>query len=144
MSKRDPCGVRGRATRQWPVDSAALHRYDQGAFLFADCFIETGFSLHESDSGLATVRLTGEYDIARREELATLFQSVNGADPLLIDMTDVSYVDSTFLNELATLRLSDAARSITIAGVSEHVARLLKTVSFDQLFLITPATGEAH
>jgi len=89
----------------------------------------------KNDPQLATVRLTGEYDIARREELTQLFRSVNGG-ALVIDMTDVSYVDSTFLNELATLRLSDKSRSITLAGVSEHVARLLKTVSFDQLFVI--------
>lgn len=112
-----------------------------GASVFAACFIGTGVSLDEkNDLRLATVRLTGEYDIARREELATLFRSINGADPLVIDMTDVSYVDSTFLNELATLRLGDTGRSITIAGVSEHIAHLLKTVSFDQLFVISPET----
>jgi anti-anti-sigma factor len=89
-----------------------------------------------NDSQLATVRLTGEYDIARREELARLFQSIDGQRPLVIDMSDVSYVDSTFLNELANLRLSDKGRSITISGANEHIARLLKTVSFDQLFKI--------
>jgi anti-anti-sigma factor len=90
----------------------------------------------QNDAQLATVRLAGEYDIARREELARLFQSIDGEHPLVIDMSDVSYVDSTFLNELANLRLSDKGRSITISGVNEHIARLLKTVSFDQLFKI--------
>ena len=84
----------------------------------------------------ATLRLAGEYDIARRDEFAKLLQSVNGSAPLVIDMADVTYVDSTFLNELARLRLSDKNRSITLAGVSDHVARLLKTVSFDRLFVI--------
>jgi anti-anti-sigma factor len=89
-----------------------------------------------SGSSVETVRLIGEYDIARREELARAFQSVNNGDPLLIDMSEVSYVDSTFLNELAALRLTDRRRLITLAGVSQHVARLLKTVSFDRLFVL--------
>lgn len=88
----------------------------------------------KEDARLATLFLTGEYDIARREELARRFQSVSGEHPLVIDVSEGTYVDSTFLNELASLRLNGKGPSISISGVNEHIARLLETVSFDQLF----------
>ncbi len=83
------------------------------------------------------IHLEGEYDLTRREELASLFGSVNGAGALVIDMTNVSYIDSTILSELGSLRQRAAERPIKLAGANEHLRRIFSIVNFDTLFEIS-------
>ena len=83
------------------------------------------------------IRLEGEYDLTRRDELASLFGSINGAGALVIDMTNVSYIDSTMLSELGSLRRRAQEIPIKLAGANEHLRRVLSIVNFDSLFEIT-------
>lgn len=83
------------------------------------------------------IKLGGEYDISRKAEIAGLFGGIDGQSSLAIDMTAVTYIDATFLGLLATLRLRNKARSITLAGVNKHIRRVLKIVKFDKLFDVT-------
>lgn len=83
------------------------------------------------------VRLSGEYDLSRKDEIVALFQSVD-SQPLVIDLTDVTYVDSTILREFSRLKALDTQRSITLRGANEHVRRILEIVQFDKIFEITP------
>src|SRR5579871_3091529 len=55
-------------------------------------------------AGSPDVELSGEYDLARKQEVAALFAAVNGKASITIDMREVTYVDSTFLNELVRMR----------------------------------------
>jgi HptB-dependent secretion and biofilm anti anti-sigma factor len=82
------------------------------------------------------VELEGEYDISRRDELASLFSSLEGDGPIVVDMTKVSYIDSTILHELSMLRARDRGREITLLGSSANVRRILKVASFDRIFEI--------
>jgi anti-anti-sigma factor len=82
------------------------------------------------------VELDGEYDLSRRQELASLFASLEGESPLVIDMTKVTYIDSTILHELSTLRERDRGRAITLLGSNASVRRILEIVSFDRIFEI--------
>lgn len=77
--------------------------------------------------------LSGEYDIARREELTTLFRAVQGG-PVTMDMTQVSYIDSTFLAELAAMRFRLNGTSVTLVGVQPNIARVLKIAKLDHFF----------
>ena len=88
------------------------------------------------DSASRHVRLSGEYDIARREEIVTLFQSTIEDGPVTIDMTDVSYIDSTFLAELAAMRFRLNGSSVTLLGVQPNVARILQLSKLDRFFVI--------
>ena len=90
-----------------------------------------------SDSSTRLIKLDGEYDLRRKDEVAGLFGSVDGESSVVIDMTTVTFIDSTFLRELSTLRGRDGVRSITLAGANDHVRRVLKIVNFDELFDIT-------
>ncbi len=82
------------------------------------------------------IRLCGEYDIARKGELAETFASITNGDAVTLDMSDVTYVDSTFLNELASMRLRCQERTVTLVGVRANVARILAITKLDRLFLV--------
>jgi anti-anti-sigma factor len=88
----------------------------------------------QSDPSVKRIELVGEYDLSRKDEVARLFGSINGEPSVVIDMAKVSYIDSTFLNELGALRLRDESRSIRLSRPNEHVRRILKIVNFDEVF----------
>lgn len=79
------------------------------------------------------LRLEGEYDLARKGEVSAQFAALDG-DAVCIDFSDVTYIDSTILRELAELRLRDRERSITLIGVNAHIRHVFKVVNFDELF----------
>ncbi|HEY6449666.1 MAG TPA: STAS domain-containing protein [Candidatus Cybelea sp.] len=89
------------------------------------------------DSRKRLIKLDGEYDFTRKDELAGLFGSIDGESSVVIDMASVTYMDATFLRELRMLRLRGQARSITLAGANKHIRRVLKIVNFDKLFNLT-------
>ncbi|MFY9883158.1 MAG: STAS domain-containing protein, partial [Candidatus Cybelea sp.] len=91
--------------------------------------------------GTATPRieLCGEYDLSTKEEIASLFGSLRAGGPAVIDMTKVTYIDSTFLHELAGLRSRFMPHPITLLGVSEHLERLFHIMNFDHLFEVVKA-----
>lgn len=80
------------------------------------------------------VALKGEYDLARLHEIAALFNSLGDDGAILIDLTEVTYLDSTVLKELARLRLQDESRVIQLAGANSNIRRLFKIVGFEEVF----------
>ena len=80
------------------------------------------------------IELTGEYDIARKGELSAAFAAVANGQPVTIDMRQVSYVDSTFLGELAAMRIRPIERTVTLVGVQPNVARILRIAKLDRFF----------
>jgi anti-anti-sigma factor len=82
------------------------------------------------------IRLEGEYDLTRKDELAALFSALDGDEPVVIEMANVTYMDSSVLHELAALRLRNENQTITLTGVSPHVRRLLDVVNFDRILRI--------
>ncbi|HTA55177.1 MAG TPA: STAS domain-containing protein [Candidatus Acidoferrales bacterium] len=82
------------------------------------------------------VELDGEYDLSRKEQIATLFGALRADGPVTIDLARVTYIDSTFLHELAALRFRLKGQSITLTGASAGVKRILKLVKFEQLFVL--------
>jgi anti-anti-sigma factor len=83
--------------------------------------------------------LEGEYDIARRPELAAKFATITNGEPVTIDMTRVSYVDSTFLGELTAMRLRAVERTVTLVGVQPNVARIIALAKLDRFFTFRAA-----
>jgi anti-anti-sigma factor len=82
------------------------------------------------------IELEGEWDLSRKDELSRLLDSLEPDGRATIDLADVTYVDSTFLNLLASLRLRLAGAEITLLHPSEHLLRVLKLMKFDRLFQI--------
>jgi len=56
--------------------------------------------------------------------------------PATIDMTEVTFVDSTFLHALAALKIRFKEQTITLLIGSENIRHLLRIVRFDRLFEI--------
>jgi len=81
------------------------------------------------------VTLDGEYDLTRKEEIAVLFAALDISEPVHVDLTNVTYMDSTVLHELAALRLR--CDDITLAGPSDNIRRILHLTHLDKLFHIT-------
>ena len=82
------------------------------------------------------IDLEGELDIARKDELMRLFGSIQKDGPLIIDLRQVTYADSTFLQLLASLALRFQEVPITLLGAPPNLRRLFDVVQFDKLFQI--------
>ena len=81
------------------------------------------------------IELSGEYDLARRHELSTSFETLATGRPVWIDMQRVTFIDSTFLGVLAALRVRLKENPVTLVGVRPNIARVLALAKFDRLFV---------
>lgn len=89
-----------------------------------------------TESPKTIVRLAGDYDLTRKEELSAIFSGLDGQSEIVIDMRDVTYIDSTVLRELACLHLRDPQRLVSLHGVKAPIRRILSIVGFDRLLNI--------
>src|SRR5579863_1487708 len=82
------------------------------------------------------LELVGEYDLTQQDELGALFRALPPDGPATIDMSRVTYVDSSFLHELTRLRTRLIPYRVTLLVRTESIRRLLKLANFDLLFEI--------
>ena len=82
------------------------------------------------------VLLDGEWDMARREELDALFSRLKTDAPATIDLRTCTFVDSTVLSALVTLRARFAATPITLLRPSPQLQKILRIANFERLFEI--------
>jgi len=85
---------------------------------------------HELGPRACVVRLSGDVDMAIVPELRTRLDSALdvGCDNVVLDLTDVSYADSSALGLLVWLdhRLRPSGGRLVLAGATEDVARILE------------------
>jgi anti-anti-sigma factor len=108
---------------------------DQTTSLFVSFLVMKDAEVHH-------ITLAGEYDIARRSELSAAFGAVTNGAPVTIDMSKVTYVDSTFLSELAMMRMRMQQRSVTLLGVHRNVLRVLQITKLDRFFTLASPAAE--
>jgi anti-sigma B factor antagonist len=89
-------------------------------------------------SSLAVVRLTGELDIGRRDEIAKALVLSGHESGILIDFAEVTYADSTTLTQLLRFRAEAEQLSIPLAIViaSRQFARLIQYAGLGEAFAI--------
>lgn len=96
-------------------------------------------STHEHPTGLV-ITLAGEIDLTSRGtlEAATRTTPPDGL-PLRLDMSGVTFMDSSGLNFLLTLRhrLTAAGSSLTLTGIREEPMRVLALTGADTILLAT-------
>jgi anti-anti-sigma factor len=80
------------------------------------------------------VRLEGEWDLARREELEGLLGRLTVNGEATIDLRGCTYADSTVLSALAILRVKFTDTPVTLLGPSPQLRRVLRIARFDRLF----------
>jgi len=78
-----------------------------------------------------------------------LFQNAirreEGFSTVILDLSDVPYIDSTALGALVAAYVSrqKAGRRVVLSGVSERVLRMLKITNVESLFLTFPTLEDA-
>jgi anti-anti-sigma factor len=78
-----------------------------------------------------------EWDIAGREDFAKLLEPAYSHSNVILDLSPVTYIDSSCLGELAKMRTERAKRNFPPARlvvVSPHVRRVFKIVQFDRIW----------
>jgi anti-sigma B factor antagonist len=95
------------------------------------------------DYAVLTVR--GEVDVysapALQDGLSTLLDS--DAKGLVVDLTEVGFLDSTGLGVLVAARTAAAARPLPIACKHERILKLFKITGLDGVFDIHPSVEAA-
>ena len=89
-------------------------------------------------SGLPVVRVAGEIDIYTAPEFKSAINEAvsSGATDLVVDLTDVSYMDSSGFGTLlgAAKRLTPKGGSVNLVGCSKAIERMLKITRLDTIF----------
>ncbi len=80
------------------------------------------------------VVLQGEIDIHDADRLRALFDACADGTPVLVDLSAVTYMDSTALNELARLRRR--CDDVVIVVQSPQIERIIEIVGFSKTFRI--------
>lgn len=80
------------------------------------------------DRDVATVWVNAEVDLKSSDALAEVgLRTLNRCTTLIVDLSAVTFLDSSGLNALARIRrAADASQRITqLRGASDHITRLL-------------------
>lgn len=97
--------------------------------------------------GIHVLGVGGEIDYSVKEQFENALRSaVDGVhSPLVIDLTDVRYMDSTGLNALARTKTRMTARGdrLFIVLPQQHLQKVFAIVGFDKIFRIHETLEDA-
>lgn len=94
------------------------------------------------------LKFRGEIRLALAPTLATFVDQIGSSpeiESIVIDLSDVESIDSTMLGLLAkvSLRSQEALNSVpTIVSPSEDITRILMSMGFDSIFVITGSADD--
>ena len=97
-----------------------------------------------TDHRTESLLLFGEIDISRQAEISRLFACLDESSDIVIKMDQVSFIDSSFVNELAQLRRRLPHQPIRLVGVRSQVARILRIVGFYKIFDVIESDKRAQ
>lgn len=93
------------------------------------------------------IKLPGEWDLARKEELQALLKVGYDRPIVVLDLTELQYLDSTVFGQFAIMHRERmehyALGAPRIAVKGGQVERLLHIIGFEKLFPIFKAVAEA-
>jgi anti-anti-sigma factor len=94
---------------------------------------------------IEVIRLSGELEIGRRDEIAAALVVDGSESGMLLDFSEVSYADSTSLAELLRFRDDAAKHNVPVAIVigSKQFARLIQYAGLSHAFRIFDNRAEA-
>jgi anti-sigma B factor antagonist len=93
----------------------------------------------------AVIELGGELDLARRVELRDALRFSSETRAVLLDLSEVTYADSTVLTELLRFKTAADEEHIPVALVAAHAqfTRILSYAGLDEAFQVFKDRGEA-
>jgi anti-sigma B factor antagonist len=97
-------------------------------------------------AGHTVVTVAGDVDYGHADEFRSYLNDLAGADvPVVVDLTDVTFMDSTALGVLVRVHKRFAQRGNTLVLVCPDNAllRLFHITALDGYFTIAPTLGEA-
>lgn len=83
------------------------------------------------------VKLTGDYDLSRREEMRDDLYVLKDEDAIAVDLADVKHMDSTALGVLVNFNrrfIQKGGPPIELLNLQPRLVRLLKITGLDQVF----------
>jgi anti-sigma B factor antagonist len=110
--------------------------------------VSTPFSVEaRAERGLQTVSVTGELDQGTAPELRGALADAlgDGGSPVLVDLSDCNFIDSTGLSLLveAKRRLGDERRRFAVCCPDPDVRRLLELTGIDRAVGLFDTRDEA-
>ena len=103
---------------------------------------DPGFSVERSErEGTTVLALHGELDISTTDELARAASGIAPGTELVIDLTDLEFMDSAGLRALMNLdlRAREEGWTVSLTSPQPAVLRLLKLSGFEDRIPIRPA-----
>ena len=95
-----------------------------------------------ADQGRPLIVIVGEADLALSEQFAGILRAVDvAAGPIAVDLSRVTFMDSTMIGFLLRLR-SLSASPVTLVHPSPKALRLLQLTAVDDLFQITASGSQ--
>jgi anti-sigma B factor antagonist len=88
----------------------------------------------ETHDGAVVVRLAGEIDIYNSDDVRAALDEVTETGPqrLVVDLTDVGFMDSTALGVLIQARSRLENRALLLAAPSAEIKRMLEVSGIDR------------
>lgn len=98
----------------------------------------------DGPAGTSVLRLHGPLLLGNFFSFQSMVRS-DGASLLIIDMSDVPYIDSAGIGCLVGAHVSrqNAGRKLVVAGAGERLHNSLKITRVDQLFTFAPDVEQA-
>jgi len=108
--------------------------------------VDSAISLLVNDC--VVVRALGDIDIANAAEFEETIRLAGGADApvLVIDLSEVSFIDSSGLGVLVThqyARRDDDAKVFRVVASSAHLLKIFEVTGLDQVISIFPDLASA-
>lgn len=96
-------------------------------------------------SAIDVIVMTGELDVAGKDVLHDRLRIAPAARAVLLDLTDVTYADSTALTELLRFRAEAERQNVPVAIVatSPQFDRIIRYAGLHEVFAIFDDRGEA-
>lgn len=93
-----------------------------------------------------TIRLKGEWDLARADELEALLETAYDRPAVILDMSETTYTDSTCLGRLIKMRNHRKEHDHPPAAIvlpSPRLRKLFEMVGFDKIWPLYDTMEEA-
>lgn len=93
-----------------------------------------------------TVSLSGEFDLYREEELRATLVATYDSPKVIIDFTDVPYIDSSALRALVVKRNVRKQKGFSpakLVGLSGGLRRIFKVTALDQIWQMYDTVDQA-
>lgn len=93
-----------------------------------------------TDEGVTYLRVSGDVDLATADELHAAGEQALSelCSTLRIDLSDVTFLDSTGLGALIRIRNAAEPRPVILESPRPNVMRVLEVTAMDQVFTIEP------